>query len=235
MRLTPEAARRLVDAARGDHDLANALAARIDIDDVDLVDLFLDLDDRGRRRVTRALEVLALRDFATRRATPRAQIIDREVGRDIARAAAVRDDGRLAMLLGDAMQLDGGFVLDLLTDRGGEPLAIALKAAGFDEAAATRIILFSGARHHRSYFEVRALLELYQQVTLRAARQLVARWHESGLKATASARGGAGQARSVDAGPIGERADPRMPVARPADAAPLSGTTTAATADRRRG
>ncbi len=186
VRLPAESIRRLVAAAKGHPDLAAALGARIDIEDVDLIDLFLDLDDKGRRRVHRALEVLALRDFANRRSAPRHKVIDRDTARDIGRAAATRDDGGLAMLLGDVMQLDGGFVLDLLTDKGGEPLTIALKAAGFDEAAATRIILFSGARHHRSYFEVRALLDLFEQVTARAAAQLLAHWHAAGLKVTSS-------------------------------------------------
>lgn len=180
VKLPPDAVRRLVAAARNLPALARRLASRIDIDDVDLIDLYLDLDAKGRRRVQRGLEMLALRDFASHRTLPRPPAIDRQVGRDVARAATARDDGRLAMLLGDMMGLDAGYVLDLIVDAGGEPLAVALKATGFDEAAATRIILFSGARHHRSYFDVRALVDLYGTISLRAASLLITRWRAAG-------------------------------------------------------
>ncbi|SON54868.1 hypothetical protein HDIA_1327 [Hartmannibacter diazotrophicus] len=181
-RLTRKAIPLLVHEARDNPDLANALAARIDVEDQDLIPLFLDLDDRGRRRIHRALEILALRDFASHRPAPRPPILTRAFLQDLGRAAARHDMGALAMMLGDHLELDADYVRDLLVDRGGEPLTVALKAAGLDEAAATRIILFSGSADHRSYFEVRALVDLYNQITLRAASQLLHLWHEAGLK-----------------------------------------------------
>lgn len=175
--LAPDIVAGLAAFARGRPAVAAALGRRLgDVDDADLTDLFLDLDDRGRRRVIKALELLALRDFAARRPPPAAPRPDEETVAEFARASLSRDLDRQATLLGRLAALDAGLARRLLADRGGEPLAIVLRAAGLDEALATRVILFSGGADVRDYFEVKRLAELYRTLSLRSASLLVARW-----------------------------------------------------------
>jgi uncharacterized protein (DUF2336 family) len=167
----------LIEAARGRPDLAAALARRReDVEDADLTDLFLDLDDRGRRRVLQALELLALRDFAARRPAPRTPEPDPEAVADLARAALSRDVGRLGGRLAVVTGLPDSVARRLVLDPGGEPLAIALRAAGLDAATATRVILFSGGGEGRDYFQVKRLVELFETLSLRSAALLTARW-----------------------------------------------------------
>ncbi len=168
---------RLLATARGRPEIASALARRSeDVDDADLVDLFLDLDDRGRKRVLQSLEVLALRDFAARRPLPRTPRPDPEMVAELARTALSRDLDRVAAILARLLDIDEGIARRLVADKGGEPLALALKAAGLDEPVATRVILFSGEGETRDYFEVKRLVELRAGVSLRSATLLAGRW-----------------------------------------------------------
>jgi uncharacterized protein (DUF2336 family) len=167
---------RLLDLARGNPALASVLSRRDDVEDADLTDLFLDLDERGRRRVLQALEILALRDFAARRPLQTPPRPDEEAVADLARAALSRDIDRVAGHLARLMRIDAAVARRILADPGGEPLAIGLRAAGLDITTASRVILFSGGQSVRDYFAVKRLIELYQSVSMRAATLLAGRW-----------------------------------------------------------
>lgn len=167
----------VLDRARGRPAIARAVARRErDVEDTDLVDLFLDLDDRGRRRVIQAMEILALREFAAKRPLPRTPVPDPAKVQDLARAALSRNQGLVADGLAALVGLDHATARRLVDDPGGEPLALALRAAGIDGPTAVRIILFSGGQDVRDYFEVKRLVELYETVSLRSAMALVGRW-----------------------------------------------------------
>lgn len=167
----------LVNLAKGNQRLACQLAMRMDdVPDTDLIDLFLDLDGRGRRRVIQALEIAALREFAARRPLPRVPMPDPEKVATLARACLQRNTQAMACVLAEFTGLDEVFVVRLLADQGGEPLSACLKAAGVDTGIATRVILFSGTEDTRSYYDVKRLVDLYEMVSLRSALLLVDRW-----------------------------------------------------------
>lgn len=175
--LSPSAVRLLVDNAHDNPRLARQLAARMDdVQDTDLIDLFLDLDGRGRRRVIQALEIAALREFAARRPLPRVPMPDPDKVATLARACLQRNTEAMSRILSDLTGLDAPFLVRLLADAGGEPLSICLKAAGLDSGIATRVILFSGVDDTRNYFDVKRLVDLYEMVSLRSALLLVDRW-----------------------------------------------------------
>ncbi len=165
------------DAARKNPIVAAALGRRHeDVDDLDLTDLFLDLDDRGRRRVVQGLEILALRDFAAKRPLPAMPTPDAHRVQELARLALARDLQQVAHHLAIMLEIDRTVALRLLTDKGGEPLAIALKAVGLDAPLATRVLLFSGLEDVRNYFDVKRLIDVYETVSLRSALLLVSQW-----------------------------------------------------------
>lgn len=171
------AIRHLVENAHGNPRMARLLAARMDdVQDTDLIDLFLDLDGRGRRRVIQALEIAALREFAARRPLPRVPMPDPEKVATLARACLQRNTQAMSLILSSLTGLDASFLVQLLADSGGEPLAICLKAAGIDAGIATRVILFSGVEDTRNYYDVKRLVDLYEMVSLRSALLLVDRW-----------------------------------------------------------
>lgn len=175
--LSPSAVRHLVEHAHGNQRLARQLASRMDdVQDTDLIELFLDLDGRGRRRVIQALEIAALREFAARRPLPRVPMPDPDKVATLARACLQRNTEAMSRILSDLTGLDVTFLVQLLADPGGEPLSICLKAAGIDTGIATRVILFSGADDTRNYFDVKRLVDLYEMVSLRSALLLVDRW-----------------------------------------------------------
>ncbi|WP_181704320.1 DUF2336 domain-containing protein [Chthonobacter albigriseus] len=175
--LPPGATAILIRRAHGHPTLAVALGHRIgDIEDADLVDLFLDLDSKGRRRVLLALELLALRDFAARKPLAKAPTPHAVVVEDLARSALSRDLDIVAVHLSRLLEVDRAVAKRLLTDPGGEPLATALKASGLDEATAMRILLFSGLGEGRDYFEVKRLLEVFENTSQRSASFLLTRW-----------------------------------------------------------
>lgn len=174
---TPVAVDLMVEAAKGRPEVAAALSRRLgDVDDSDLIDLFLDLDGIGRRRVLMGLEIAALREFAARK--PLASVIPphADVVAALARTALSRDLDRTAETLAEIVRIDPLLARRLLVDPGGEPLSVALKAAGLDEQVATRVLLFSGAGEGRDYFAVKRLIEVYHSVSARSAAILVGRW-----------------------------------------------------------
>jgi len=175
--LPPTIIKRMIELASGNPRLASQLAARMDdVQDTDLIDLFLDLDSRGRRRVIQALEIAALREFAARRPLPRVPMPDPEKVATLARACLQRNSETMASILADLTGLESKFVMRLLADQGGEPLSICLKAAGIDTGIATRVILFSGIDDTRGYYDVKRLVDLYEMVSLRSSLLLVDRW-----------------------------------------------------------
>lgn len=177
IRLPATAIDTLVDLARDEPAIATALAGRLDdVEDTDLIDLFLLLDGRGRRRVIQALEIAALRAFAARRPQPNVPLPPTEAIAELARACLFRDTPTMAAALAGILGVPTELASTLITDAGGEPLAVALKAAGLDLAITTRVLLFSGETESRTYFEIKRLIELYESVSLRSAVLLAERW-----------------------------------------------------------
>jgi uncharacterized protein (DUF2336 family) len=177
VRLPASAIAYLIDLGRDHRGIALALAERLDdVQDVDLIDLFMVLDGRGRRRVIQALEIAALREFAARRPLPRVPLPDTELVAELSRVCLGRDTAAMSELLGRLIGVPADFALRLVADKGGEPLAIALKAVGVDGAVATRVILFSGEGEPRAYTEVKRLVDLYEMVSMRSAVLLIDNW-----------------------------------------------------------
>lgn len=201
----------VIDRAKGDPTVARAIAGRQDdVEDTDLTDLFLELDERGRRRVIQALEMLALREFAARRPMPRMNPPDPARVEALGQAALSRNVDLISVHLASILQVDRATAARLLVDRGGEPLAIALKASGMDGVIAMRVILFSGGHEVRGYFDVKRLVDLYESVSLRSALMLVGRWREAPETAP-------GHRRHVPQMEAGSPVRASQPAARPAD------------------
>jgi uncharacterized protein (DUF2336 family) len=207
IRLSAAQKRTLLARATGHPALAAALAGRSgDVDDADLVGLYLDLDGRGRRRVTEALEIEALKAFAAGRPAVQAAAPDADAVAILARAVLSRDPGRIAPHLAAVTGVPEAIALRLVVDPGGEALAVALKAAGVDGATASRVLLFSGGAAVRDYFDVKRLVEVFETVSTRAASRLCAHWRG---EEAAPARGRRHVPQAEDGAPVRTTAEAR--------------------------
>lgn len=91
-------------------------------------------------------------------------------------AAFAVDTENFALELSDALILPTRVAAQVVDDRGGEPLACALKALGMSSAAFQRVLLFLNPEVGASVTTVHRLSRLYDQISERAALVLLAAW-----------------------------------------------------------
>lgn len=91
-------------------------------------------------------------------------------------AAFAVDTENFALELADALILPTRVATQVIDDRGGEPLACALKALGMSSAAFQRVLLFLNPEVGASVTTVYRLSRLYDQMSERAALVLLAAW-----------------------------------------------------------
>jgi hypothetical protein len=76
----------------------------------------------------------------------------------------------------------------IVGDELGEPIVVAAKAMGLPADVLQRILLFMNPRIGQSVDRVYELAELYNEISIEAARQLVAIWRDADASATRPAR-----------------------------------------------
>ncbi|MGB3044228.1 MAG: DUF2336 domain-containing protein [Xanthobacteraceae bacterium] len=91
-------------------------------------------------------------------------------------AAFAVDTESFALELADALILPTRIATQVIDDRGGEPLACALKALGMSSAAFQRVLLFLNPEVGASVSTVYRLSRLYDQMSERAALVMLAAW-----------------------------------------------------------
>lgn len=184
LRFDAAARRALLRAARDDRGLARLLIDRGDFD-ADREILFLAATRAERRAIVieACRRALATGPLEPRIAHP--AIVDR-----LEAAAARSDRMEMAAILSDSLGCGRERARALLTDRQGEPLALALAALGVPPAAATRIIVSAGALISHDPVRVRGLVALVRAIPKPAAERLVA-----AMTGAEKAERGAGAAR----------------------------------------
>ena len=91
-------------------------------------------------------------------------------------AAFAVDTESFALELADALILPTRIATQVVDDRGGEPLACALKALGMSSEVFQRVLLFLNPEVGASVTTVYRLSRLYEQISERAALVLLAAW-----------------------------------------------------------
>jgi uncharacterized protein (DUF2336 family) len=167
LRFDAAARRALLRAARDDRGLARLLIDRGDFD-ADRETLFLAATRAERRAIVleACRRALAAGPVEARIAHP--ALVDR-----LEAAAARSDRMELATVLCDSFGCGKERTRALLTDRQGEPLALALAALGVPPAAATRIIMSAGALISHDPVRVRSLVALVRAIPKPAAERLI--------------------------------------------------------------
>lgn len=85
--------------------------------------------------------------------------------------------------LGALLHLSRSLADRIVQDKGGEPLACALRAAGMPQATYQRILLFLDPAIGRSVARVFALDRLYREITPRAAQIMLGIWRGASARA----------------------------------------------------
>lgn len=164
----PAARRVLTMAARDDATLARMLLDRDDVD-LDPEPLFL-----AATRLERTGIILN----ACRRTLTAGTLGSRPAPPDfVARfetAAVARDREAMADLMASALECRKERLRAIFADAGGEALALALAALGYDADAATRVFLCANPAISHDTDRVRALVALVRSTPQRAAAQVVA-------------------------------------------------------------
>eukprot|EP01037_Dinobryon_pediforme_P027174 gene27174-29977_t len=104
-------------------------------------------------------------------------------------AAVAGDDEGYAHLLASASGMDVELARRVIADPGGEPLVIALMAAGLDAADVTSILVRSNPAFGWTYPVIRDLVQLYDAIGWRMAEAVIERWSaRSGRRLTTALR-----------------------------------------------
>jgi hypothetical protein len=96
-------------------------------------------------------------------------------------AAFAVDTENFTLELADALILPTRVAAQVVEDRGGEPLACALRALGMSSAAFQRVLLFLNPEVGASVTTVYRLSRLYDQMSERAALILLAAWRGAAM------------------------------------------------------
>ena len=160
----------LVRRAHGDSLLARALLARTNDAD-DLAPLFLDASPEMRAAI-----ILAARRRALGR-PPKAPVqADGALLAEFEKLAFAPDRRPFAAALAAATGASTEYMGKVVSDRGGEPLALVLAALGMTPEAATRVFLTGDPAIAHSYERVAALQQLVAEISSQTARRLVIRF-----------------------------------------------------------
>lgn len=120
---------------------------------VDLASAFLELDTAGRMRVSAAAEARAVLGAVAPGARAAAPADDTELALDLFDYAVAGEHALYVARLARVLQLETDFVERLISDTGGEPHVLLLKAAGVPDVHVSRILLRGPEAIARSYAE----------------------------------------------------------------------------------
>jgi len=137
----------------------------------ELNELFFAADAQERRLIVLGLDLVAV----VRTERTDAERI-KAVGVQLEAAALARNRERLAQQLAASLHISREQAHRIAADELGEPIVIAAKALGVPRESLYRILLFINAAVGHSVKRVHALAEMYDEMTLRAAEELVAIW-----------------------------------------------------------
>ncbi|MDR3494902.1 MAG: DUF2336 domain-containing protein [Ancalomicrobiaceae bacterium] len=141
-----------------------------------LIDLFFDVDRASRRRALLGFDMeTAFRRIEKRgrRTPPRRQS---GLEAELLEAVIAGDEARLVRLLAQALDIEDALASRIAQDRGGEPLVVALSAAGLDVSDATSILVRFNPAFGWTYQTIRDLVRLYGEIGWRAAEAILDRW-----------------------------------------------------------
>lgn len=141
-----------------------------------LIDLFFDIDRAERRRALLSFDMeIAYRRIEKRgrRTPPRRQP---ELEAELLDAVIAGDEERFVRRLSSALYIEEALARRIAQDRGGEPLIVALSAAGIDVSDVTSILVRFNPAFGWTYQMIRDLVRLYDEIGWRAAEAILDRW-----------------------------------------------------------
>ncbi len=189
LRLTGAQTDRLVERVIEAGASVAAVTDRLDLGAARLIDIFFELDRPTRRRALLGFDAeTAFRRIEKRgRRTPPAKL--EMIESRLLDAAVAGDDETYAHLLASASGMDVELARRVIADPGGEPLVIALMAAGLDAADVTSILVRSNPAFGWTYPLIRDLVQLYDAIGWRMAEAVIERWSaRSGRRLTTALR-----------------------------------------------
>jgi uncharacterized protein (DUF2336 family) len=161
---------------RSDPELARRLGRRPNIRDDSLIELFLALDAKARRRALQALELRALKHLVKNRLLVTPGPISPAAATRLSEAAASGDAERYGALVSEIAAVPAAIGRALVEDAGGEALALALRSAGVATDLIIRLLMTNAPGEPRDYHELKRLADVLDQVTPRAAMLLADQW-----------------------------------------------------------
>jgi hypothetical protein len=140
------------------------------------IDIFFELAPHDRRNALIAFD----RDVAFSRIEKRGRRTPPPLRADFPRrlidAVFSGDSPTYATLVADALGISAALSHRIIEDKGGEPLVIALMAAGLDATDATSILVRSDPALGWTYYTIRDLVRVYEAIGWRTAEAVIARW-----------------------------------------------------------
>ncbi len=172
----------LVDRVIQEGQTIETLSDSLDLGPARRIDLFFELSATDRRRALIAFDVeTSFRRIEKRgRRTPPA--VRPGLQRQLVDAVFAGETTRYAELLAEALRIEIAVSQRIVGDMGGEPLVVALLAAGLDATDATSILVRSDPALGWTYHRIRDLVWLYEKIGWRTAEAIVDRWSASGGK-----------------------------------------------------
>lgn len=144
-----------------------------------LIEMFLTADSSHRAQILHGLTGAPLK--------PSTPVDPRRAARALAtleQAAMAADSRRFVDELADALILTSRVAEQIVHERGGEPLACALKTLNMPGESYQRVLLFLNPSLGASVMDVYRLARLYEVIEPRAALVMLAAWRGSALAAT---------------------------------------------------
>ncbi len=138
-------------------------------------------------RAKTAERIQILRNLTDAPLKPSTRIDPRRAARALAvldQAAMTADTAGFAKELADSLILTAKVATQIVNDRGGEPLACALKALGMPGEAFQRVLLFLNPVLGSSVMDVYRLARMYDTISERSALILLTAWRGAALANT---------------------------------------------------
>jgi hypothetical protein len=137
----------------------------------ELNELFFAANAQERRLIVLGLDIVA--EVRTEHADDQR---NKTIAAQLEAAALARNRERLAQHLAVSLHISREQAHRIAADELGEPIVVAAKALGVPRESLYRILLFINSAVGHSVKRVHALAEIYDEMTLRAAEELVTIW-----------------------------------------------------------
>jgi len=156
--------------------IASALARRVDMPFQISASAMVGLDHGARLALIEKSKQAALIEQAQGRKATRRRTPNPELARRFTSLAIGRNHDGMVDIIADELRVPPEFAEEIVSDPGGEVLAIAMKALWVDAKTALTIFLQAGPSISRSEDTLRRLNTLYNDLTTLAAEQFVSAW-----------------------------------------------------------